>query len=261
MITSAQKLLMARAGAGGGGGSFDPSQLASTLAWYDASDSSTVVYDGSNQVSAWDDKIASVSVTRTADSGVLYNVGGGYLTFTNPSAGLVNRTTRFGLAANPDIFAAAVFEIAGTSEGRVFTVGDLDASAILVGSTDISWRFNNGNKVFSQDVAVNTLELLVWQRSADSNYGASTAFLNGSELTEASSTNPTNVPTNTVAEFGLGTGYFETGSGDFDGDFYEIVICESDTQSDREKIEGYLAHKHGLTANLPADHPYKTTAP
>ena len=29
----------------------------------------------------------------------------------------------------------------------------------------------------------------------------------------------------------------------------------------RQKLEGYLAHKSGLTANLPADHPYKTTPP
>jgi len=31
--------------------------------------------------------------------------------------------------------------------------------------------------------------------------------------------------------------------------------------SDREKVEGYLAHKWGLKANLPAGHPYKTSAP
>ena len=31
--------------------------------------------------------------------------------------------------------------------------------------------------------------------------------------------------------------------------------------SNFEKIEGYLAHKWGLTANLPADHPYKINAP
>ena len=29
----------------------------------------------------------------------------------------------------------------------------------------------------------------------------------------------------------------------------------------REKIEGYLAHKWGLTGELPTDHPYKNDAP
>jgi hypothetical protein len=31
--------------------------------------------------------------------------------------------------------------------------------------------------------------------------------------------------------------------------------------SEFEKAEGYLAHKWGLTANLPVSHPYKTSAP
>jgi len=31
--------------------------------------------------------------------------------------------------------------------------------------------------------------------------------------------------------------------------------------SDVEKAEGYLAHKWGLTGNLPVNHPYKSSAP
>jgi hypothetical protein len=42
----------------------------------------------------------------------------------------------------------------------------------------------------------------------------------------------------------------------------EIITVQSAvTASVREKIEGYLAHKWGLTANLPAGHPYKTVGP
>lgn len=33
------------------------------------------------------------------------------------------------------------------------------------------------------------------------------------------------------------------------------------TQQVRQSAEGYLAHKYGLTGNLPANHPYKTNAP
>lgn len=33
------------------------------------------------------------------------------------------------------------------------------------------------------------------------------------------------------------------------------------SQSDREKLEGYMAHRWGMTADLPAGHPYKTAAP
>jgi hypothetical protein len=42
----------------------------------------------------------------------------------------------------------------------------------------------------------------------------------------------------------------------------EIVVTDSAmTAENRKKLEGYLAHKWGLTANLPADHPYKRFSP
>jgi len=258
MITSAQKLLMARAGAGAGG-AFDPSQLASTIAWFDASDSSTVTYNGSNQVSSWMDKISSIDVTRSASAAVTYDSSGGFLTFLEPEGGLTNTSTRLGLTANPDIFIASVFEVADNAEKRLVTIGTFAATGILSVSTDISWRFNNGNLVTTEDVAINTPELLVWQRSSGSNYGASTGYLNGTQLTQASSANPSNVPTDTLAEFGIGTGFNGGALGDFDSDVYEIIICESSTDADRQQIEGYLAHKYGLDGSLPSGHPYKTS--
>jgi hypothetical protein len=43
-----------------------------------------------------------------------------------------------------------------------------------------------------------------------------------------------------------------------------IVINNGGSQlstDTRQKVEGYLAHKWGLSANLPADHPYKSSPP
>jgi len=49
---------------------------------------------------------------------------------------------------------------------------------------------------------------------------------------------------------------------DFTGDMCEVLIFNTQPDvSTRQKLEGYLAHKWGLTANLPADHPYKTAIP
>jgi N-acetylneuraminic acid mutarotase len=46
------------------------------------------------------------------------------------------------------------------------------------------------------------------------------------------------------------------------GGIGEIVALKSlSSISDRQKIEGYLAHKWGLAASLPTGHPYKTNAP
>ena len=45
-------------------------------------------------------------------------------------------------------------------------------------------------------------------------------------------------------------------------DMCEVIVnLGSLSAVDTQKLEGYLAHKWGLTANLPSDHPYKTTAP
>lgn len=52
----------------------------------------------------------------------------------------------------------------------------------------------------------------------------------------------------------LGTGY--------DVDIAESVYVNAAVSTaDRERLEGYLAHKWGLTANLPSSHPYKSSAP
>jgi len=40
-----------------------------------------------------------------------------------------------------------------------------------------------------------------------------------------------------------------------------IVVAGANDDDMRQQMEGYLAHKWGLTANLPAGHPYKTAAP
>ena len=41
----------------------------------------------------------------------------------------------------------------------------------------------------------------------------------------------------------------------------EIIALPYPSTLNRQKIEGYLAHKWGLTASLPIDHPYKTVGP
>lgn len=50
-----------------------------------------------------------------------------------------------------------------------------------------------------------------------------------------------------------------------DGEIAEVVYCQGQDWSvstvERDKVEGYLAHRYGLTASLPANHPYKDAAP
>lgn len=60
----------------------------------------------------------------------------------------------------------------------------------------------------------------------------------------------------------LRLGYFNGSVGWLGGYIAEVVICNAKlADSDREKLEGYLAHKWGLESNLPNTHPYKNSAP
>jgi len=43
---------------------------------------------------------------------------------------------------------------------------------------------------------------------------------------------------------------------------FEVIVIEDGADTALSQIiEGYLAHKWGLAAYLPTDHPYKSTAP
>ena len=49
---------------------------------------------------------------------------------------------------------------------------------------------------------------------------------------------------------------------EFSGSFYEIIFLQGLVSFDtRSRIEGYLAHKWGLTSNLASNHPFKNKAP
>lgn len=64
------------------------------------------------------------------------------------------------------------------------------------------------------------------------------------------------------AETSTTIGSLEGTSEFFKGDIAEIIIYNTELEdTERQRVEGYLAHKYGLTANLPADHPYKVDPP
>jgi hypothetical protein len=63
---------------------------------------------------------------------------------------------------------------------------------------------------------------------------------------------------------GLGIGANYSGDYDIGGTYqiYELLLYDSYlTQTDQQKVEGYLAWKWGMQGNLPSDHPYKNAAP
>lgn len=55
-----------------------------------------------------------------------------------------------------------------------------------------------------------------------------------------------------------------TGTSDwaYNGMVAEVIVCKGEvSQDNRQKIEGYLAHRYGIWPSLPTNHPYRTIAP
>lgn len=71
----------------------------------------------------------------------------------------------------------------------------------------------------------------------------------------------TNVAQSGLSTMGTGSVKLNDYQNNADSDWGEAIFVEDATQTNSDKIEGYLAHKWGLTSDLPSSHPYKTTAP
>ena len=84
-------------------------------------------------------------------------------------------------------------------------------------------------------------------------------FLNGGEWGKVRLEDST-LGTNWQAN--LGGAFRYSNSKGYTGIMYEVMIFNQALSLDRRlKIEGYLAHKWGLTGDLPAQHPYKASPP
>ena len=239
-----------------------PASLTNLLAWYDASDYSTIT-QAAGQVSQWRDKSGNGEHIANPTGAEQPQCSGTGITFDGVDD-MLFRASRFGLATNPDLTVAAVaYKPAfANTYGFSWVIGTTPAgnSDTLGGSTGAegwAWRHQGGSNVFGP-VALSTYEVAVWQRAAGSDYQSSSFRLNGSDETATSSSNPTGVPLSTAAYFSVGSSY--NLSGDIQPasiSYLDVVIAETDDVGEAQLLEGYLAWKRGLQATLPLDHPYR----
>lgn len=83
-------------------------------------------------------------------------------------------------------------------------------------------------------------------------------FVNGSASDTTGTTNTASISNSSVLDIGARG----PGAGAMDGDIAEVLVGGATlTDTNRQLIEGYLAHRYGLSGNLPSDHPYKNFAP
>ena len=226
----------------------------STLAWYDAADASTITLNGSN-VSQWDDKsgngyhatqgTASLQPTNAASS---FN-GNNSLVFNSSLLGVPSITF-------PDTQASFY---------AVFNVNNDTSYAVFSDTNENHWDRFDGDGLtyanafrivrFSCDIGAPTNGPLILGYIANASTPSYIVTLNGDVA--FTDTNTTFTFVNNL--IGLGRGGTAAA---LNGNLGEVVMTPSAlSTSDRQKLEGYLAHKWGLASNLPGAHPYKSTTP
>jgi hypothetical protein len=77
----------------------------------------------------------------------------------------------------------------------------------------------------------------------------------GTEISDQSDASSGNA---TTTNYAIGSQYY---SGGCEGEIAEIIYLSGLSLSEIQQVEGYAAHKYGLTAHLPSDHPYKNFPP
>lgn len=253
------------------GALWTPSQLGASLElWLDADDALTITLDGST-VSQWDDKSGNghnaIQATATARPAL------------TASAQNSKDVLTFSPVATADFLQCTTSPISGTGSFTLLTVAK-------AASTSFSFLCGQGgSNTGDPGLGISTKEgayygfiedssrqvfSTIGSGSADGSYKIRSDIFNRSSNWElyinGSSVGSENISARSgsltgTTPFYVGT-YSNASAGFWDGQIGEIVIISTATSTDtRQKLEGYLAHKWGLTANLPPSHPYKTNPP
>jgi hypothetical protein len=235
-----------------------PAEITTAL-WLDAADSDSLTLDGSDKVSQWDDKSGNgkhaVQLTDTLQP--IYNSLLKTIEFSNnylsgEPIGIHDKSIGIFVVASHN---AVSFE---STYNGLFHFG----SHIVLASYPFSGRqnfyFRNGaigviSDYYTYDLAGGEpLSILAVKKIIDTyvRIEKDASLVSGGEFTGTIADITSDGTYKIGYQSALSSNYWE-------GAISEIIVAFDDY----EKIEGYLAHKWGLEANLPSDHPYKTKAP
>ena len=265
-----------------------------TALWLDAADASTITESG-GAITAWADKSGN-GHNAAADGNPTYSATG--MSTSKPAVqldgtgdALVSSITGIGSFDALDVYMVTQTLTAASSNvnsGLFWALGNVaNASGSYPGnrslnSTSSTGSFNGEfinfgfeNSSFSAGRlgsstyrrAANTAQILNTKHSTS----GTSLFANGeqvnlnitSQITTSTNTAPSNIGYAVDSDLHFGA-IRVSGSLIYSPaiKFAEIVVSSTLlSTANRQKLEGYLAHKWGLTADLPGDHPYKTTVP
>jgi hypothetical protein len=248
-----------------------PADIATAL-WLDADDESTITAVA-GVVSEWRDKSGnSRHATQSTES------ARPIVSVLNSKAAIDFAGTAVQLSVNRGFITnqiSAFAVIGGDSSGNQRFIDQRSAGAV---GTSKGWQVKNfqsvsgditifdggdGNATFINISETGAAGLKLWTVMYSSAVGAA-LLLNGSAhgvINVLGNGLPADID-NTSRNIAIGGNADGSSTQTYTGMIQEIILLSSYASTDtRQRTEGYLAHKWGLTANLPNDHPYKTAAP
>ena len=261
---------------------WDPSLITTSL-WLDSSDINTLTLNGSS-VTQWNDKSGNnlncSQATSTNRPIIVYSQQNAYNVLRFVDSDYLSSTSNINLTSGFTIFIVAKNRTRKNYNG-LFRVGAVAIPSNDVSNLEIYWQqgsteagsgnivtVGNRNINFKGDQTDNALPAVnnYYIHSAQASGSAfATRYINGTLLGSNQSYGTGTVVPSSSNPYHVGVGYPAAGnaaSACLDGDICEIVVLNTvATTQSRQIMEGYLAHKWGLTADLPADHPYKNSAP
>lgn len=223
-----------------------PKSVATLSLWLDATDPTNggAIPSNNTVISIWYDK-----------SGLGNNLTGySNPTFLTSPYRMSNFSGAYFYATSPNSYLMTLFIVYydNNNDGcaPVYTENpNADATGLFANCGGTTFLQTSGGwATQGSSIPKNTQNLLVIQYTSSNGY----IWLNGT----------LNFSVGTGSFTRTGTSFAKRGGNYMNGYYYEIIFYSSViTTTDRQRIEGYLAWKWGLQANLPVGHPYKSSAP
>lgn len=248
-----------------GDDSFSPANLSSLNLWLDAGDSSKIAVSAPNTVS---------TVTDKSSNGYVFNVGGPGSVGTN--MGNINGVNTIDFDGSSYLLSSSPFVIGNNFS--MFVVAEID-SVDDVNDSLISMRGGSGpNWQIDAGGGVNKFNIRIFNTTSTANLTTkvfSTSHEPGPAVFELIFNLTANTAEVLLDGVSLGTTPYINGTNAgnslcifanraltkrIDGRVGEVIATSSVlTNAQRQKVEGYLAEKWGVS--LPSSHPYKNGIP
>jgi hypothetical protein len=246
---------------------FQPSDVDGCQLWLDGSDVSVLFSDvagtsaittNGQTIRCWKDKSGRGCNATQAGNAPIWN-SSNYVNFTQSLGqfmNLPNGTLPFASGTNAySIFAVA--NLNNTSGGLKTIIGNGSAGTNSFNALQIQAQ-SIANLWYNNDVAGGSLTANTFF-IANIAFDGSTRYIyqTGTSVNTTASSGWAAPNTNNVIGVEPATGNWY-----YDGNIGEILVYNTAlTTSQRQQVEGYLAHKWGLTTSIPSTHPFKSITP